>query len=179
MIKEKLLVLDDEPLILRSIEDLFEDDYEVMTTTDPETALRLVQEQDVAVVMTDERMPGLSGHEFLQRVKEVSKAIRVLISGYADMNVLTEAVNHGQVFAFIAKPWEPLELKATIGAAICQFKLIQAVDHERELLRVLMESIPDLIYFKDTDSRFTKVNREQALALGTKDPAECVGKRDS
>jgi DNA-binding NtrC family response regulator len=80
MSKEKLLVLDDEPLILTSIEHLFDDEYDVLTTTDPETALRLVKEQDVAVILTDERMPGLSGHEFLQKVKEVSRATRVMIS---------------------------------------------------------------------------------------------------
>jgi PAS domain S-box-containing protein len=179
MNKERLLVLDDEPLILTSIEDLFEDDYEVVTTTDPATALQLVQERHVAVVLTDERMPGLSGHEFLQKVKEVSKATRVMISGYADMNALTEAVNRGQIFAYVAKPWEPLELKATIGAAMSQFRLIQAIEHERDLLHVLMENIPDLISFKDSDSRFTRVNRDQAQALGAKDPEECVGKKDS
>ena len=179
MTKDKLLILDDEPFILRSLEDLFEDDYEVMTTADPETAVRLMQEHDVAVILTDERMPGLTGHEFLQRVKELSKATRVMISGYADMHALTEAVNLGQVFAYVAKPWEPLELKATIGAAMGQFRLIQTIDRERGLLRVLMESIPDLIYFKDSDSRFTRVNREQAHALGAKDAEECVGKKDS
>src|SRR6266404_4635217 len=179
MTKEKLLVLDDEPLILRSIEDLFEDDYEVLTTIDPATALQFVQQQHVAVVLTDERMPGLSGHEFLQKVKELSKATRVMISGYADMNALTDAVNRGQIFAYVAKPWEPLELKATIGAAMGQFRLIQAVERERELLHVLMESVPDLIYFKDSDSRFTRVNRTQAQALGAKDPEECVGKKDT
>ncbi len=63
--KEKLLILDDESLILRSLEHLLEDDYEVFTTTDAEAALGLAQEHDIAVVLCDERMPGVSGHEFL------------------------------------------------------------------------------------------------------------------
>jgi len=176
--KEKLLVLDDEPHILTSLEDLFEDDYEVFTTGDAEAALRLSQEQDIAVVLSDERMPGLSGHEFLRRVKEVSAATRVMISGYADMHALTDAVNSGQIFAYVGKPWEPLELKATVSAAVVHFKLVREVDRERELLRALMENIPDLIYFKDRDSRFTIVNQEQARTLAATDPAECVGKCD-
>jgi PAS domain S-box-containing protein len=174
--KEKLLVLDDELLILTSLEHLFEDDYETFTTTDAETALRLATENDLAVIVCDERMPGVSGHEFLRRAREVSRATRVMISGYADMSALTEAVNSGQIFAYISKPWKPLALQATVRAAVIQFKLVQEIDQERELLRALMENIPDLIYFKDRQSRFTKVNQAHARNLGARDSAECVGK---
>jgi PAS domain S-box-containing protein len=178
-VKEKLLILDDESLILRSLEHLFEDDYQVFTTTDAEAALGLAQDHDMAVVLCDERMPGVSGHEFLRRVREVSRATRVMMSGYADMNALTEAVNSGQIFAYVAKPWEPLQLMAQVGSAVSQFKLVQEIDLERGLLRALMENIPDLIYFKDCQSHYTRVNQAQARNLGAKDPAECIGKDSS
>jgi len=178
-VNEKLLILDDESLILRSLEHLFEDDYEVFTTSDAEAALRLAQDHDIAVVLCDERMPGVSGHEFLGRVREVSRATRVMMSGYADMNALTEAVNSGQIFAYVAKPWEPLQLMAQVGSAVSQFKLVQEVDLERGLLRALMENIPDLIYFKDCQSRFTRVNQAHARNLGAKDAAECIGKTNA
>src|SRR5580692_6694922 len=110
--QEKILILDDESLILRSLENLFEDDYEVFTTSDAETALKLARDYDLAVILCDERMPGVSGHDFLRRVREVSNATRVMMSGYADMTALAEAVNGGQIFAYIAKPWEPLQLMA-------------------------------------------------------------------
>src|ERR1700690_4115516 len=126
--KDKLLILDDEALILTSLEHLFEDDYEVFTVSDAETALRVAVEQDIAVIMSDERMPGASGHEFLRRVREVSKATRVMMSGCADMGALTEAINSGQIFAFIEKPWAPRELKAKVSAAVVHFKLVQEVD---------------------------------------------------
>ena len=177
--KEKLLVLDDEPLILTSLEHLFEDDYEVFTTTDAETALALAREHDLAVILCDERMPGVSGHEFLRRVREVSRATRVMMSGYADMSALTEAVNSGQIFAYISKPWDPLALRAKVSAAVGHFKLVQEMDQERELLRALMENIPDLIYFKDCQSRFTRVNQAHARNLGAKDSAECMGKSNA
>jgi PAS domain S-box-containing protein len=177
--KEKLLVLDDELLILASLEHLFEDDYEVFTTSDAESALRLAEDHNMAVILCDERMPGISGHEFLRRVKEVSKATRVMISGYADMSALTEAINSGHVFAYVCKPWDPLALKATVGTAVVQFKLVQEIDEERELLRALMENILDPIYFKDCQSRFTRVNQAHARALGAKDPAECIGRSDA
>jgi PAS domain S-box-containing protein len=177
--KDKLLFLDDEPLILASLEHLFEDDYEVLTTTAPEVALRLSREHDISAILCDERMPGLSGHVFLQRVKEVSKATRVMISGYADLNAVTAAVNDGQIFAYVSKPWIPLALQALVRAAVVQFKLVEEIDHERELLRTLMENIPDLIHFKDRGSRFTRVNQAQAQALGERTSADCIGKSDS
>src|SRR5580698_11513909 len=123
--KPTLLVLDDESLILASLAHLFEDDYEVHTTTEAVTALRLAVEYEIAVVLCDERMPGVSGHEFLRRIKEVSKATRVMISGCADLNALTQAVNRGQIFAYVSKPWDPLVLKATVIAAVAQFQLAQ------------------------------------------------------
>jgi PAS domain S-box-containing protein len=177
--KEKLLILDDELLILKSLENLFEDDYEVFITTDAATALGRARDQEIAVILCDERMPGMSGHEFLRRATEVSNATRVMMSGYADMSALTEAVNSGQIFAYIAKPWEPLKLKALVAAAAVHFKLVQEVEQERGLLRALMENIPDRIYFRDCQSRFTRVNQAQAQTLGAKDPAECVGKSDA
>ena len=176
---EKLLVLDDEPLILKSLEHLFEDDYEVFSTRDGETALELAIQHNIAVILCDERMPGLSGHEFLRRVREVSGATRLMMSGYADLGVLTEAVNSGQIFAYISKPWDPLKLKAQVGSALAHFKLVEEVEYERGLLRALMENIPDLIFFKDAESRFTRVNDAHARNLGARDAAECIGKSNA
>ncbi|MGA3201803.1 MAG: PAS domain S-box protein [Bryobacteraceae bacterium] len=177
--REKLLILDDEVLLLKSLEHLFEDDYEVFATTEAETAMRLAGEHDMAVILCDERMPKVSGHEFLRQVKEISRATRVMMSGYADMRALTDAVNSGQIFAYIAKPWEPLKLRAQVSAAATHFKLLQEVEQERELLRALMENIPDLIYFKDRESRFTRVNQAHARNLGEKDAADCIGKSNA
>jgi PAS domain S-box-containing protein len=177
--KPTVLILDDESLILTSLEHLFEDDYEVYSTTDAALALRLAVEHDIDAILSDERMPGLSGHEFLRRAKEVSKATRVMISGYADVTALTEAVNSGQIFAYVSKPWDPLALKATVSAAVAQFKLVQEIEHEQGLLRALMESVPDLIYFKDRELRFTRVNQAHARTLGAKDSADCIGRSDS
>jgi PAS domain S-box-containing protein len=177
--REKVVALDDEDLILASLEHLFEDDYEVFAVSDAQEALRLASENNIAVILCDERMPGVSGHEFLGRVRDFSKATRVMMSGYADMSALAEAVNSGQIFGYIAKPWEPLKLKVQMSAAVAHFNLVQQVDRERVLLAALMDNIPDSIYFKDCQSCFTRVNRAHARALGAKDSAECVGKSDA
>jgi len=177
--KEKLLVVDDELLILKSIESLFEDDYEVYITDNADQALLLAAEHDIAVILCDERMAGVHGHKFLRRVREISHAVRVMMSGYADITALTEAVNSGQIFSYIAKPWEPPELRARIKAAAAHFKLVQEAEQARELLSALMENSPDLIFFKDANSRFTRVNHSLADFMGAQTPAECIGKTDA
>jgi len=177
--KEKLLVLDDERLILTSLEHLFEDEYEVLTATTAETALGLARKHDIAVTLCDERMPGVTGHEFLRRLREISRSTRVMMSGYADMSALAEAVNRAGIFAYVTKPWEPLKLRATVAAATVHFKLVQEVEEGRELLNALMENIPDQISFKDCHARFTRVNQAHAQALGANNSAECIGKSDA
>jgi len=177
--REKLLVLDDELLILKSLQELFEEDYEVYTTHDAEQALLLAGEHEIAVILCDETMPGVPGHEFLQRVREISSAARVLMSEFADFTALTDAVNSGQIFSYIAKPWEPAKLKVRIKAAAAHFKLVQEAEQGRELLSALMEKSPDLIFFKDSASRYTRVNHSLAEFVGAKSPAECNGKCDA
>lgn len=177
--KETLLILDDEPRILTALEDLFEDEYHVLTTSDARVALDIMRDHEVAIVLTDERMPGLSGHEFLKEAKLVSAATRMMISGYADIAALQAAINGGQIFAYVSKPWVPLELKVLVSTAMLHYKTVRAVERERALLRVLMDNIPDLIFFKDADSRYTRINREHAHALGLTDSEAGVGARDS
>src|SRR5258707_6378600 len=104
---KKLLAVDDEPGILNSIRDLFEDDFEVLTASNGEAALEHLANHDIAVILSDQQMPGLKGHEFLKRTKDLSKATRVLITGYTDIEALTLAINEGQIHAYVKKPWDP------------------------------------------------------------------------
>jgi PAS domain S-box-containing protein len=176
--KQILLALDDEPSILNSIEDLFEDEFEVLTATDACIAYELLTKAEVAVVLCDERMPGVTGHEFLARTRLLSKATRILITGYTDIEALSLAVNEGQIHSYVKKPWDPRELKLIVSRAAEHFDLAREFEYERTLLRTLMESVPDPIYFKDRGSRIQRINRGGALVAGVKEPAECVGLTD-
>jgi len=178
-LKEKILVLDDESRILTSLQGLFENEYDVYTTGDADDALRLAAEYDFAVILCEENLPGVPGHEFLRRVRKISSAARVLMSGYADFAALTKAVNSGQIFSYVAKPWEPLKLKAQIKAAAAHSKVVQEAEQGRELLGALMEKSPDLIFFKDSELRFSRVNHSLAEFAGASNAAECMGKTDA
>ena len=116
-LRPSILVVDDEPRILDSMRDLLEESFEVVASTDGEEALQLLRTAKFTVILADQRMPGLTGDQFLAKAQEISDATRILVTGYADINALIRAVNHGQIFTYIAKPWKPAELKVTVFKA--------------------------------------------------------------
>lgn len=173
--KESVLVVDDEPQILTAITDLLEDEFAVWTASDGETALKILELQDMAVILSDQRMPGMSGAEFLGAAREVSDATRVLVTGYSDLDALVKAVNLGQIHAYLSKPWNPLELKVVVRTAADRWRLGRTLEHERNQLRALMDNVPDAIFFKDQNLHFTQVNPPQASLLGVAGSHEVVG----
>ena len=129
--KPCLLVVDDEPDLVQSVKDLLRFDYRVLGATRAGEGLALMSKEDVHVVMSDQRMPEMTGVEFLKRVKEAyPDAIRLLFTAYADLNAVTDAINEGNVYRYISKPWEPDELRVVLKQAVDQYRL-QA---ERKLL---------------------------------------------
>src|SRR5271163_444638 len=112
--KPKVLVVDDEPQILESIHDLLEDDFEVVVSTDATEAVELLKDSKIAVILADQRMPKLTGGEFLAKAREICDATRILITGYVDIDALIRAVNDGQIHSYVPKPWEPANLKVTV-----------------------------------------------------------------
>src|ERR1700735_3682135 len=110
--RPSVLVVDDEARILNSLTALLEEDFAVLTSTNAENALRVLEQQQFVVIIADQRMPGLTGDEFLAKAKNVSQATRILITGYADISALVRAVNDGQIYTYVAKPWEPRELRS-------------------------------------------------------------------
>ena len=155
---------------------LLEEDFAVVTSTNAETALSLLEDEQIAVIVADQRMPGLTGDEFLARAKDLSEATRILITGYADINALIRAVNRGQIYTYVAKPWEPSQLRVIVLKAAEHCLLLKKMERERVLMHGLMHSIPDAIWFKDTGGLYTQVNKTAASFLGVSDPSLVIGK---
>ncbi len=176
--KERVLLVDDEPQILTALEDLLGDDYTVFKSESPERALDLVQqESDIAVVITDQRMPRMNGDEFLRKLGDENHALRIMVSGYADLPAVLRAVNEGKVYAYVTKPWDEADLLHKVQTAAEHFRLTQELEYERRLLRDLMENSPDGIYFKDADLRFLRANASFARTVGSVNPSDLVGRR--
>ena len=105
--RSSVLVVDDEPRILDSIRDLLSENFDVVATSDPHAALEILNGAHFAVILADQRMPGLSGDQFLMRAQNLSDATRILVTGYTDIDALIRAVNDGQIHTYVPKPWEP------------------------------------------------------------------------
>ena len=123
--RPRILVVDDEEAILETMTFTFEDDYEVHTSTDARRALEILDEHaPIAVVLTDQRMPNMSGVEFLREVwQRHPTTMRIILTGFADMGAIIEAINDGHVYAYIAKPWEPDHLKQVMKQAVNHHQL--------------------------------------------------------
>lgn len=173
-----VLIVDDEPGILTSVADLLEDLFEVHLASNGQEALAILQQQPIAVLVTDQRMPGMAGDELLAEAAARSQATRVLFTGYSDLNAVVRAVNRGHIYAYVAKPWEPMELRLTLARAAEHHDLVQSLNHERMLLAQLMENVPDAIFFKDHAQRFTRVNRAKARLVGVSEPQQLIGRAD-
>ena len=113
-----VLFVDDEERILRSLRMLFHKDYEVKTTTDGHEALAMVRGTKVHVLVSDQRMPIMPGVELLRLVKEASpNTMRLLLTGYSDLEAIVGSINEGEIFRYIAKPWSTEEIKGTVAKA--------------------------------------------------------------
>lgn len=103
----RILLIDDEPMILTSLTRLLEDDFDVSTAPDGFKALELIEKSEFKVIICDQRMPGMLGHEVLKKAREISpKSIRILLTGYSDLDSIINSVNAGEVFRYINKPWK-------------------------------------------------------------------------
>jgi signal transduction histidine kinase len=122
----KVLVVDDEPEVLRSIHDLLRIDYEVVTCQRGSEALdHLKASDDVTVILSDQRMPEMTGVELLRQARLIRpETTRLLFTAYADIHAVIDAINQGHVFRYISKPWEAEELESVIRQAVERHDLI-------------------------------------------------------
>src|SRR4051812_48750420 len=122
-------------------------------------------------------MPHMNGDEFLRKIAEDSLALRIMVSGYADLPAVLRAVNEGKVYAYVTKPWDEEDLLRKVQTAAAHFRLAQELEYERHLLRDLMDNSPDGIYFKDADLRFLRANSSFVRGVGGANPDALVGRR--
>ena len=117
--KPKILLVDDEVRILRSLGLLLRMQYQVFATSDGNEALDILAREHIHVLISDQRMPIMTGTELLSRARKVSpKTVRILLTGYADAAAVEDSVNEAEIFRYINKPWGPTELRDTIGEAM-------------------------------------------------------------
>jgi signal transduction histidine kinase len=140
--RHTILVVDDEPDVVKSVKDLLRLDYRVLGATSATEGLRLLQSEEVHIVMTDQRMPEMTGVEFLGQARgDAPEAIRLLFTGYADIKAVIDAINQGSVYRYISKPWDPDELQSIIREAAQRYDLLA---ERKNLLKILREQNTEL-----------------------------------
>lgn len=146
-----ILYVDDEPLALETFLAQFRDDFTIFTAQNGEEAQNILREKEIAVIITDQRMPRMSGVELLSRIKESRpETVRMLITAYSDMDVVIQAINAGSVYRYIAKPYNEDELKSIIRQGIETYYLV------RERDRLEAEKL-------ETTKRLARANRLSAV----------------
>jgi response regulator RpfG family c-di-GMP phosphodiesterase len=119
--KHTILAVDDEPANLRMLERLFHRDYRVLTAASGEEGLELLAREAVSLIISDQRMPGMTGTEMLKEsLRTNPDAVKIILTGYTDVEALIEAINCARVYRYVNKPWDPEKLKTTVKAAISE-----------------------------------------------------------
>jgi len=122
----RILCVDDERNVLRAVERLFlDEDYEILSAQSGEEGLLILErEQNIQIVLSDYRMPGMNGVEFLREVCRLRpETVRIVLSGYANTAAVVDAINEGEIYKFISKPWDAEELKSTIQGGLERYSL--------------------------------------------------------
>lgn len=127
MTDHAVLCVDDEASILNALKRLLrKEPYCVHTACGGQAGLDILDQQEIQVVISDQRMPEMTGTQFLQKVKaRKPETIRVVLSGYAEADVIVAAINQGEVYRFVAKPWQDEALKTTIRQCFDQYEILQ------------------------------------------------------
>jgi response regulator RpfG family c-di-GMP phosphodiesterase len=182
--KHTVLCVDDEQNILNALKRLLrKDGYHLLTASSGDEGLRILQQNDVHVVISDQRMPGMSGTEFLARVKEsYPDALRIVLTGYTEVDSITESINKGHIYKFFLKPWNDQSLRLEIKQALDQYDLIQAnkILHEQilqqnEELKKLNDDLEAMVQERTEDLRIQNQALELSHAVLEDVPAAILG----
>ena len=134
--KHCLLVVDDEPDVCDSVHDLLRREFRVLKAHSALEGFEVMREEEVHIIMTDQRMPQITGVEMLTKVKARNPmAVRMLFTGYADLESIIAAINQGHVYQFLRKPWQPEDLQAAVRNAAVEYERILAGAEEAARLR--------------------------------------------
>jgi response regulator RpfG family c-di-GMP phosphodiesterase len=144
--KHILLVVDDEQGVCDSVHDLLRREFRVLKAKSATEGMKLLKENEVHIIMTDQRMPQLTGVEFLNKIRlGHPQAVRMLFTGYADIDAIIAAINHGHIYKFLRKPWQPEELEEAVREAAGEYDRLVAQAEEMERMRQELKQLHERV----------------------------------
>ena len=158
--KNTILIVDDEPNVIAALQrTLFDEPYDICTATSGEEALEILTTCKVKLVISDERMPGMDGAEFLSIVKvRYPESIRIMLTGYASLDAAIKAVNSGEVYRFFVKPWNDIELTMAIRSAMEKYDLEA---ENRRLLGTIRSQAVELKVMERRHAGITRLEKDK------------------
>ncbi|MBS1992537.1 MAG: response regulator [Cyanobacteria bacterium SZAS LIN-2] len=142
MRRHKILVVDDEVPNLRLLRRVLSEEHDILEAEGGAAALKILKDEDISLIITDQRMPSMTGVQLLEQSLEINPdAIKILLTGYTDVQALIDAINAGHVYKYIPKPWDAEELKLTVRRALEAYELKENNDR---LVVELSQAITDL-----------------------------------
>ena len=186
----RILIVDDEGNILKTLERLLEDEgYRIFFADSSLKGLEIIKHEDIHLVISDQKMPGMDGIKFLYEVKKISPdTIRIMLTGFADVNIAIQAINEGEVYRFITKPWNNVELLSAVKQGIeyynlqkelgrlnkriqsqnielkeWNFKLEQKVaDQTKHIRDLFLDAIKSLVFALEAKDKYTEGHARRA-----------------
>src|SRR6266404_4009049 len=144
----KIMIVDDEPANLRTLLRLFRQDYEVVTAESGPEALTLLQQHNVALLISDQRMPDMTGIELMKKTVDLRpQMVKILLTGYTDVEALIESINCGLVYRYLTKPWNNDDLRLTVSRALEHYEVMKSkylLGMENQRLRDRLQEISAL-----------------------------------
>ena len=155
--KLNVLYVDDEENNLVSFRAAFRKDYNIFTARSAAEGIDLLHKNDIPVIITDQRMPEMTGVQFFEKIlPEFPDSIRIILTGFSDIDAITQAINNGRIFRYITKPWDENELRVSICNGMNLYglqqknknlleELNQKVQEQERTLRIFQKYVPESI----------------------------------
>lgn len=158
--QDTILIVDDEPNVISSLKRaLVDEPYAIYSVNSGEEGLKLLKQHKIKLIISDERMPGMAGSDFLSFAKkEFPDTIRIMLTGHASIDAAMKAVNKGEIYRFFTKPWDEIELKIAIRMALEKYNL---ESENRRLLKIVKRQAVDLKVIEKKYPSITDMEKDE------------------
>ena len=160
--EESILLVDDEQSVISALKRaLMDEPYTIHTANSGVEGLRILKEQKIKVIVSDEMMPGMKGNELLSTVKNLfPETIRIMLTGHASIQAAMQAVNSGEIYRFFAKPWNDVEIQLSIRSALEKYNL---EEENKQLLKTVKHQAGEL---KDIEKKYPGITSIEKDEMG-------------
>lgn len=160
MSEDSILIVDDEPNVISALTRVFMDEpYQIYSAKSASEAMEILKKHSIKVVISDERMPEISGSEFLSMVREqFPHIIRIMLTGHANIDSAMKAINEGEIYRFFTKPWNDMDIQFAVKAAIDKYNL---EEENRRLLDIIRQQVLNIKLLERQFPGISQLDRDE------------------